>query len=195
MRTLLLVICLLFTACDSVEVEVVDETMMVDDEGNYIPPCLVPWQLRIDDSVLDPDYGFDPILVENMSNWWNERGEEEWFIYTDACEDEELPCIDVSSGFTGTPLYDETEAYGVFFYEIENGCVTTGSIFVSSDIAYDEETVQWVLYHEGGHALSLLDDPYSLDLNSIMSIRYLPYSDVTAQDLFVLHENLIVFER
>lgn len=193
MKTLLMVICLLFMACDNVQV--VDETMMVDEEGNYIPPCLVPWQLMIDDSVLNPEYGFNPVLIENMANWWNERGEEEWFIYTDACEDEELPCIDVSSGFTGTPTEEDEETYGHFQYEIQDGCVTTGSIIVSSDITYDEFTVQWVLYHEGGHALSLLDDPYSLDLNSIMSYKFLPYSDVTEQDLFILHENLIVFER
>lgn len=192
MKTLLMVICLLFVACD--DVQVVDETMMSDEEGNYIPPCLVPWQLMIDESILDPEYGFDPVLIENMADWWNERGEEEWFIYTDACEDEELPCIDVSSGFTGTPPEDQ-EAYGLFQYEIQDDCVTTGSIVVSSDITYDEFTVQWVLYHEGGHALSLLDDPYSLDLNSIMAYKLLPYSNVTEQDLFILRENLIVFER
>lgn len=155
-------------------------------------PAFLPWTVVVDNSVLDEEYGFDPVLVEQAVDWWNTVARRDgfvraWFDFEDECYADDL-CLVVSTGYTGDS--DAEDEFGIFTFTLQDSRFVAGDIVVSSDITYDADTVLAVLKHEMGHSLGLADDVYSLDLNSIMCSPLLISGRVTDNDWHLLVENL-----
>lgn len=67
----------------------------------------------------------------------------------------------------------------------EDGAILGGTITISSDITYDEDTATQVARHELGHCLGLADDPgppTTVDLMSVMASPLDPLGELTDGD-------------
>jgi len=173
-------ILLMGAECEAERLDSLDEGYMQvnggDGTANY------PWFVTSDHTLADEEFGFDPILItEAISNWhfWvsdcvDPNVNPIWV--EGSCEDGTLGCITVSVGYTGDSY--EEGVPGVFLWEAsqtgprwDGHTLLSGTILISSDYTYHDETVLATIEHEIGHTIPLADDPgppVTVDLNSIM---------------------------
>jgi hypothetical protein len=157
-----------------------DHGLMVRD-GNELRPMVLPWEV-----VISPDMEHGDAVVEAAEAWngWlsplvglettidGTRFEEIWPLEPG----DRMGIVLVSEGFAGTPggMTDSGELLedpGGVAHLVWNadGEIVAADIVISSDIAYDRQTVRDVAAHEFGHAFGLAHDGSSLDLGSCMA--------------------------
>jgi len=147
----------------------------------------IPWTVTLDDSIYDPDFGFDPLLVEYAINHWHTCTPDLFTL--GECLEGEPGCLVISAGYTGDSFdFDgnmEVGCPGVFLWASYGPVIQYGTIVVSTDITWDADEVLYVLEHELGHALALADDPgppQTVDLNSTMGSPLVRDGDITYAD-------------
>lgn len=190
MRYLLLILCvvLMGSDCEETRLDSMDNGRLQRD-GIDIYPCQLPYHVIIDDSVYDPNFGFDTLFIDEMMEFWNQYDcgtGVPWFVYGEP--DQSIQgSITIATGYTGDGDEYFDEAIGVpgtylFAYGPTTYCVQYGTVTVSSDITYDDRTVRDTLIHEGGHVIGLDDDYGSEDLNSVMGSPLVYRGELTSND-------------
>lgn len=177
-----------------IEVGVVNNGFHVADDGTELYPCKLPAAILVDETVDDAD-----ALPESLERWhgWTSQDGVDRVAVVEA-EATETPRVLVSFGYVPAPDWGETfisgtaaEPMGIAHVDYaEDGEVLGAEIVISSDIAYDHETVVDVLAHEIGHAVfGLADDPgppETVDLKSVMASPSAPLGVLTRADFDLL---------
>jgi hypothetical protein len=181
------------TACgsDCVEVGVTDNGFHVADDGVTLHPGMLPAAVGVDDTV------DDPTLLPEALAWCNARLSQDAVLREATLG--ETPRVIVSIGFVPAPDWGETfedmlngssDPVGITYLDYaEDGEVLGAEIVLSSDVAYDRDTLVKVLEHEIFHFLALSDDPgidITVELRSIMSSPLDPLGDLTEHDYVLL---------
>ena len=162
MRWFLVIVSLLLLGSSC---EPVDNGRWITPSGEEAYPVALPWAIENSSDI-------DEELYLEAIDWWNDQAG--FDVYVDYSPGD----IVVESGYAGSE-----EVYGLFNgATIASGAIVNGTITISSDILYHEETTFYSLVHEMGHPLGLDDDPRSLDLNSIMSSPLLVGGELTDHD-------------
>lgn len=172
-----------------------EDNGLMERNGYELEPAVLPWDVVVDPDIEcieavtqafhDINSWFEPALMFQV-NVDGERYDELWYL--DATE--RVGTILLTVGFTGTPegLSDDGEPIGeqqgiaVLAYD-ESGSIQAADIVISSDFAYDDQTVRDVTCHEAGHTLGLEHDGSSLDLGSCMSSPPEWRCEYTPQDI------------
>ena len=153
--------------CESSRLYSLDNGRLTIDGETEMTPCCLPWRV-VSDLEIAPD----------AIAWWDRELGENYFELDNSAWQDNYGVLFINCGTTGID-----DPAGVFYDATDgNGSILQGAIVISSDIAYHEETVFYALLHEMGHALGLADDPYSLDLNSIMSSPLIIGGELTDHD-------------
>lgn len=158
--------------------------------GYETEPYVLPWSVVVDSEVLDPDFGFDRSQITEAVNWWNDNIDRDgtdrtWFTEEPVTGQDGV--LHVTVGFTGGT--EEEPVGGLLEAAYSEGFILYGTIIVSSDLSYDEDTVLAILKHEMGHAMGLADDPgppETVDLNSIMGSPLVLDGELTDHDFELL---------
>ena len=168
---------LLFCACSSAHLDV---GLLERDAGDLYacPPLGISPQQDVSSA------------TDTAVTWWNEQIGEQVFFLSPYVTD-----FSVRRGYVPPGDYDpESTTGGVAgiarLEYSEDGLITSCDITVSIDISYSWQTMVEVIKHELGHCLGLDDDPYSLDLNSIMSDPMVWRGEVTELDRELVLEML-----
>jgi len=175
---------------DCVEVGVTDEGFHVADDGVELYPGKLPAALGIDTTVTDVT--LLPEVLDRWNAWLSRDGVARTVLVV--AEEAETPRAVVSIGFVPAPDWGETFIDGdvadpaeitYLDYDLETGEVLGAEIVLSSDIAYDRDTLVDVLSHGVGHFLALADDPgppATVDLKSVMASPMDPLGELTKAD-------------
>ena len=161
--TALAVISLLFLS--SCEMESLDNGMMFRD-GVYLysnPPLGVY-----------VDSEMDALIVDEAIDWWAEQAGREMFFRP-------TPTPDVTV-FVGHIPSSEVVGLANIRFSRFDGLITSCDIILSSDYYGDRDYILGGVKHELGHCVGLDDDPFSRDVNSIMSNTLLPDGQLTERD-------------
>ena len=176
------------TDCEQVRLDAMDDGFTLNEDGTTQRPC-GEYAIYIDDSVRDPEFGFDTTLITDAMDYLNAQCVDRTFfhLYDEPAGTpiEIQGFLGVAVGYTGDgdDWWDGGMTHGTFDFAItESGCLSHGLIVVSSDITYDERTVRDVIKHELGHALGLAHDGGSEDLNSMMGVPLVYDGELTYQD-------------
>jgi hypothetical protein len=173
-----------------VEVGVVDEGFHVADDGVELYPCKLPAALLADETV--DDAAALPEALDRWHGWTSQDGIDRVAVVE--AEATETPRVLVSFGYVPAPDWGETfisgdvdDPVGIAYVDYaEDGEILGAEIVISSDVAYDHETVVDVLSHEIGHAVfGLADDPgppTTVELRSILSSPLDPLGELTRHD-------------
>lgn len=176
----LFTVAVLFSACDLV----VDNDFIVVEGGLALHPGALPFGVAADETVPEG-------AAEAGVSWWNETlGREVLFVGEPAQ-------VTVTVGYV-PPNSDELDgstALGRTHIDYaRDGEVLGAEVTVSSDFAYDEDTLLQVMRHELGHAaFGLADDPgppETVDLRSIMASPMDPLGTLTAHDRNIIEPYL-----
>ena len=166
------ILALLFVGC-------VEDPFRMTRGGNELRPIVQPWELVVAENIEHRDAVLEVMDLANdqfghvIPFQLVDRVLEDVWI---ASLEERSGVVTVSEGFAGTPggisgtgeLLDDPGGTTELIYD-EDGGILAADIIISSDIAYDWQTVRDVAAHELGHTLGLAHDPRSLDLGSCMS--------------------------
>jgi hypothetical protein len=201
MRYLLLVLIVAFLACggdDCIEVGVIDEGFHVAEDGVELHPGMLPAAFAIDTTV--EDVTLLPEVLDQWNVWLSRDGTVRTVLVV--AEPEETPRVLVSVGFVPAPDWGvefsdfdgEGDPLGIARLDYaEDGEVLGAEIVLSSDVAYDRDTLVDVLAHEAGHFLALADDPgppETVDLRSAMASPMDPLGELTEHDFELLQPYL-----
>lgn len=177
--------------CDGVTVGPEDRGRMERD-GVELRPMVLPFEVIVSDAVEHPG-----AVTEGLDVWNAARSPLDAFeVRVDQAAfdaawplapEDRMGIVLVSEGFAGTPggMTDQGEMLddpGGVAHLVWNpdGEIVAADIIISSDVAYDRQTVRDVSAHEGGHVLGLDHDDSSLDLGSCMASP--PEHDCDATD-------------
>jgi len=156
------------------------------DEGLFAQPEYLPWAV-----VAEPE-----LVVEagNAVDWWNAEMSRDGVIRVVHHFEGETEYPEATHGVVNVfygylPSDDlETDTGGLFEYALRDGQLLYGTVTVSSDLGYHDQTISAIIRHELGHALGLADDPASIDLNSVMSYELAEHGELTEQDFDLVAE-------
>lgn len=116
--------------------------------------------------------------------WWNDQIGEEFFY-----EDPFSPDITTEVNFISLDempdnffAIEHQADLAEVEYSVADGAVISCRCVLNVDLAYDVATMEQALRHCYGHCLGLEDDPFSVDLRSIMSNPLDPLGELTAGD-------------
>jgi hypothetical protein len=158
----------------------------LDTTERFAVPTYMPWRITV-----DPSSGVTEAQLNRSVAQWNQwvsdfepsTGREVFrqCEFGEGCNYRVSGVIVVDTGYTGARVWDwsPSDALGLFNGVISRGRIVRGVITLSSDVPFDNR----VLEHEMGHALGLRNDPWSIDLNSLMSSPYIEGSEPTNADL------------
>lgn len=160
--------------CEEHRLEDLDNGRSQLTDGTEMRPLVLPWfvTFETDSSALGP------MLMQSF-DWWNEQVG--FDVFTDNSS------IGFSEISVEANLMPENVAGEFHDVTREDGMILSGSITISSDIMYDQDYAESALHHEMGHALGLADDPYSIDLNSVMSSPLIEGGQLTDRDRSLLY--------
>lgn len=173
--------------CEKERLEELENGLVVRD-GLDLHRCDWPGSFSADETLEDPTVLSD--AVAQLNTWADTDGVDRMWAQIDDVD----PSITVEVGYVPVDVWDPTnpEAGEAGIAEIaydENGCITFCAITLSSDIAYDRDTLLQVLLHEGLHCYGLDDDPgidVTVDLRSIMGKPIDPVGELTMHDFELL---------
>lgn len=133
-----------------------------------------------------PDGEFDhPSLVNDVIDEFNDIVGETIFVVGDSSSE-----IVVYQGLVPSDYEESTYDLTMLDYDLDTGNITQCEIILSSDFAYDYDTMHQTLLHSLGHSLGLDDDPgppETIDLRSVMSKPLDPLGRFTEHDLDIIH--------
>jgi hypothetical protein len=148
------------------------DLLIVQDEGLYtidgvpVLPANLPMYVSLDPEMETENSEVQSLLNEAVLTWNSWMGCKVFDV---------IPASgDVSMSFGITPSLDTLDGFedtfGMAMLQLdENNQVQYCEITISLGIAYHSDTVLITMEHELGHCLGFLDDPDSVDLQSIMS--------------------------
>lgn len=186
------ILVLMGSDCERDRLNNLDNGKLVRD-GYELEPYLQPWKLVVDETVDDPDFGFDRSQITEGIGWWNEQADRDgtdrtWFVEGDSTDVPDVAgVILIDVGYTGGT--EDQPILGNHYFAYSEGFILYATITISSDITYDEDTVLAVLKHEMGHAMGLADDPgppETVDLNSVMGSPLVLDGELTDHDFELL---------
>lgn len=170
---------------------------------NRLLPLFLPLLLACDPTYLDEGLlvrgglelhvtgpqGVSGPFANAAGQWWNEQCGVGLFYSPTPTPDVTIETGYVPSGSYGPDQIIADEA-GIAYIDFSrvDGLILGCEVVLSSDIAYDDQTLLETAKHEIGHCLGLADDPHSLDLNSIMSSPIGYRGQVTAGDCALVLE-------
>lgn len=148
-------------------------------EGEFVVPDRIPMNVLVEPSMEDL-LDEAPTLAEEAINEWNAWAG--FLVFERALIVGE---VSVDFGIT-PPVQDEfgfSDTFGMSLLGIDDDLrITKCTVTVSNSIAYHAPTVRTTIEHELGHCLGLLDDPNSVELESVMSSSPANGYDLTAHD-------------
>jgi hypothetical protein len=171
-----------------------DEGLHVTVDGITLHPGVLPAAISADDTVEDAT--LLPEAVDQWNEWLSGDGVDRTVLVV--AEPGETPRVTASVGYVPAPDWGEefadgssAEPLGIAYIDFaEDGEMLGAEIVISSDIAYDRDTVLQVLLHEVGHGFfGLADDPgppQTVDLRSVMSSPMDPLGVLTDHDFAII---------
>lgn len=187
-RMLLAVFVLVGCVGSDCEPTYLDEGFHVAEDGVALHPGMLPAALATDDTVEDGT--LLPEVLDKWNGWLSRDGTARTVLVV--AEEGETPRAVVSVGLVPAPDWgsaDDPAGIAKLDYDLETGEVLGAEIVLSSDIAYDRDTLVDVLSHEVGHFLALADDPgppQTVDLRSVMASPMDPLGELTEHDFEML---------
>ena len=179
-RVALVGLALLVEACGFVDVAPVDRGRLVVD-GVELRPESLPWAVGISPNVENPEAVaealrsineqlapvvaferfYDEHQFHSVAYWPAEVRSGFVLVFQGYAQ------VPVVAGGAGRSFIDPGAVTDLVWNE--DGEIYSVEITISSDIAYDPQTVRDAMAHEAGHALGLAHDDRSQDLRSCMS--------------------------
>jgi hypothetical protein len=172
-----------------------------EDNGVDGRPAVLPWDVYISPDLEHPSAVVHAIEMANERFYpmfvFTYQTEACWFEDTaNFSPENRVGKILVYEGFAGTPgqmtdegeLLEDPGGLAIRWWD-SYGEIAAGDLVISSDIAYDWQTVRDVSAHELGHFLGFVHDGSSLDQRSCMSVP--PEYDCifTSQDVRLVTED------
>lgn len=178
----------------------VDRGRLVID-GLELEPMVLPWEVIVSDEVGHGDAVLDALDMANEAFFptvaFDGRIDQDAYEeHMDSRPEDRLGIVLVNEGFVRTPdsMSLDGQSQGdpggsATLWWNEAGEIAAADIIISSDIAYDWQTVRDISAHEAGHTLGLDHDDSSLDLGSCMASPPEHDCRFTASDVLLVQGN------
>jgi hypothetical protein len=172
----------------------------MERDGNVLRPMVLPFEVIVSPDVEHADAVTDGLDVWNAATdpltAFEVRVDGAAFDAAwPLAPEERMGVVLVSEGFAGTPggmtdagvSFDDPGGVALLVWNAD-GEIIAADVTISSDIAYDRQTVRDAAAHEGGHVLGFDHDDSSLDLGSCMASPPEYDCDATEADVATLGE-------